>query len=357
MEVSSRTMLTVTSLNKVATPLPAQRGQLDLMTDVQVSTPTSTTSDPSGGTPSKASASAAANNGAASPMRMRFLKGDDGSISFTASNPEQEASELEERRRQLDIIERLRREAEALRVREDIDRQRRDYEEQEQRDQYVRIVDAPEAPPVVSGRRQTLTTSNGNGGAGELGARRTTVGQSMSMRPMGRLGTPPSGGNVGDLGDDGGFGSWDDEGDQTLFSSMLAGGGVGNNVVQMFNAGGKPIVVPKRAEDAAALSQAAILRSTRSITSTTAAKKPRVSTIRNPNGGSPVVARRKKASLPPSMMLLSLRPAQLGDAHPADDYDPDHYRKTEPDVGYGCGYMEILHGNDEEDEEYEEEEE
>lgn len=357
-EVSSRTMLTVTSLNKGTSPLPAQRGQLDLMTDAQVSTPTSTTSDPSGGTPSKSSAGAAT---ASSPMRMRFLKGDDGSISFTASNPEQEANELEERRRQLDIIERLRREAEALRVREDIDKQRRDYEEQEQRDQYVRIVDAPEAPPLVSGRRQTLSTSNNSGMSGGAGVgggdngtaarRTTTTGQSLSMRPNGRLGTPPDG-VARDFGDDGGFGSWDDDSEQTLFSSMLAGGGVGNNVVQMFNAGGKPIVVPKRAEDAAALSQAAILKSTRATAST----KPRVATIRNPTG-SPVVARRKKASLPPSMMLLSLRPAQVGDAHPADDYDPDHYRKLEPDVGYGCGYMDVLHGTEEEDEEYEEEEE
>lgn len=355
-EVSTRTLLTVTSLNKQQQQMVQPRGPASdaARTDSpgagnQDVTPPSSTS----GTPS-----APPSNGDASPLRMRFCKGEDGRISFTASNPEQEASDLEERKRQLDIIERLRQEAEALRVREESDRQRRERAEEGQQEQYVRIVDMPDqATPLVSGRRTTLTTSNVDT-AGNRRAPANVPGALYRTPLSGAINgsTPPAMQPAG-LGGDGddGLGCWDDEGDQTIFSSMLAGG-MGNNVVQVLNAAGKPIVVPKKPEDAAALTQASVLKSTRAAMATTAPKKPRVSTIRNPNGGSPVVPRRKKASLPPSMMLLSLRPQQSGDAHPADDYDPEVYRRVEPDVGYGCGFMDVLHGNDEEEEEeYEEE--
>lgn len=296
------------------------------------------------------------------PVLMRFLRSDDGVVSFTAKNPEQEAREKIERQRQLDIIERLRQEAEQVRIREEMDRHRRQVEAEDAKTHYVRLVE-DEAP--LTGRRQSNL-------AGPSGSSNVTQQQGMSnnntnssnypatngLRRAGTgLGAPAVGASKGVVltssidGDN--FGSWGD--DDSMFISMLpsGGGGVGSSVMTTYTGGGKPVVVStaRRPDEIAAQAAA---------NAAAAAKAARKPIIPRRNLAGVPSDRKKRPALPPSEMLLTMR-AMPGEFHPADDYDPELQRRQEPEVGYGCGFMDIIHGglddDDEEDIEEEEEEE
>jgi hypothetical protein len=55
----------------------------------------------------------------------------------------------------------------------------------------------------------------------------------------------------------------------------------------------------------------------------------------------------------PSMLVMSSVVRKMpSEVHPADGFDPAVCRRTEPEVGYGCGCLEIIHEGDLDGEEY-----
>ena len=297
-EVSARTVTresrpgarTSVELSSCASPSEAQTARLpQLSAEPSLASSSENSTAPSLSVPSSATVVAS------SPLRMKFLRGEDGSVTFSAKNPEAEAAA---ERQRTDMLERLRIEAEVVRAREEQEARRREQKAiEDQQGYYLRLVDddAVGTGGALSSRRPTNT--------GSAVSTKTKSPPPLTMaRPGNRPDQPPA---------DEVLGSWDDDVPQPAqlvtspTTTAAKSGGISNR--------------PPR----------------------------RVLSVRSKE----VVPAPPKAPQPlPSMLMLSIRQAP-DVVHPADDYDPERYRKDEPDVGYGCGFMEVLHG-DEDDDEY-----
>lgn len=293
-EVSARTVVRETKQNHQRTsvemsnntfPLEAQTARLPQSVEPSLTSSAESTSPPSLSVPSSATPVVS------SPLRMKFLRGEDGSVTFTAKNPEAEAAA---ERQRVDMLERLRIEAEIVRAREEQETRRREKKAlEDQQGYYLRLVD-DENPGTgaLSGRRTTNTGS-------------AVTGKNKSPPPLTIQRNGASRPDQDEV-----LGSWDDE-------------------------------VPAPAQ--------LVTSPTTGKSAATGRVPRRVLSVRSKE--------EKRTPLPkvtqqmPSMLMLSIRQAP-DIVHPADDYDPENFRKDEPDVGYGCGFMEVLHGDEDEDDEY-----
>ena len=325
-----------------------------------------------------------------SPLKMKFVRADDGSVQFSAKDPVAEAKAEEQRIAAQKMAEKLKIEIEKSKL--DAERRRAEREKVEQDSDYVRLVDdiascggsggngvagpvsgrrVASLPPASRTAQQDIAGADGNAGssaaprrAGPLASvNRTPTAQSLAL-------------SAGfDDGANGGVGAWG-ESDGLGGPFVLAAKGAGNIfTAQRTSIVGGPVQQKSSRNSVVSSGQGALPSSP----AASSQQNGGTSAQRGGGGGGQLLAgassqstaskrvvlaadksRRQPQRVPSDVLnstisLLSTV-VQRGptDVHPADTYDPDERaRSYEPEVGYGCGCLDIIHDErlDEEEEE------